>query len=180
MAQIRNAAQAEGPVLANDAGDAPAPDVADAVIHGEIRMIGWVAGFVTVALHDVRAEVGDGLGMVDPDGDVAVVLHQFVERTTSVAAGGREIAVGMQAVDMAALDQSADFLAVGFGRVPIGKLAGCHVEVDRVPNFQTDAGSHGGFLSGIEEAHQLEVSRRIGRLVEVAADGEQGGQEGEL
>lgn len=80
---------------------------------------------------------------------------------------------------MAALDQSADSLAVGFGRVPIGKLAGGHVEVDRVSDFQTDAGSHGGFLSGIEETHEFEVSLRIGSFIEITADGKQGGHGGE-
>ena len=80
---------------------------------------------------------------------------------------------------MTAVNQCTNFLAVGLGRIPIGKLAGCHIEIEGVPYFQTDAGSHGGFLSGVEKAHQLEVSRRVGRLIEVAADGEQGGQGGE-
>ena len=93
MAGIGDAAQAERTVLADDAGDAPAPDVANAVIHGEIRMIGWVAWFITVTFHDVGTEIGDGLGMIDPDGDLAVVLYQFVERAADVAASGREIAV---------------------------------------------------------------------------------------
>ncbi len=75
MGEIGDAAQAEGKVLADDAGDAATPDVADAIAHGEIRVVGRVARNVAHALHDVCTEVGDGLCVVDPDRDAAVVLH---------------------------------------------------------------------------------------------------------
>ncbi len=93
-----------------------------------------------------------------------------------MGAGGGEISKGMQTIDVAAVDERAEFFSVSLGRIPVGKLAGRHVEVEGVPHFQADTGTHGGFLRGVEEAHQLEVSRRVGRFIEVAADGEEGRQ----
>ena len=177
VSEIGDVAKTERKILADDTGDAAAPDVADAITHGEIGVVSRVAGNIAHTLHDVGTEVGDRLGMVDPDGDAAIVFDEFVERTTGMGAGGREVAEGMQAIDVAAVNESAEFLAFGLGCIPVGQLAGCHIEIERVANFQADARSHGGFLGGVEETHQLEIGRRIGRFIEVAADGESGGQE---
>lgn len=140
-------------------------------------MIGRVTGNISHPLHDIRTEVGDGLGVVDPDRNATVMFDQFVKRSPGMGAGGREITKGMQAIDMPATDEGAKLFAIGIGRIPIGKLARRHVEVEGISDFQADAWSHAGFLGGVEESHELEVSRRIGRFVKIAADGESGRQE---
>ena len=87
--------------------------------------------------------------------------------------GRRQIAVGMEAVDVAAPDQRADLFTFGLRGVPIREMPWSHVEVDRIANFKSHTRTHGGFLGRIKEANQLEIGCRVRRLIEIAADGKQ-------
>ena len=174
MPGIDNPPQAEGPVLSDDTGDAAPPDVFDPIGHGEVGMIGGVTGLVALPLHDIRPEVGDSLGVVDPDADPAVVFLQFLKGPRGVGPGGGEIPKGVETIDVATADQGADFLPVGFGGIPVGELAGSHVEIDCVPNLQAHSSSHGCLLRGVEKPHQFKIGFGIRGLIEVTANSNHG------
>ena len=91
--------EAKGLVLADDAGDAAAPNVLDAVLEGQVSVIGRMSRFVTVPAHDIGAEVGWCHGVIDPNLEMTIVFLKFLEGAGGMSAGRGQIAKGMEAVN---------------------------------------------------------------------------------
>ena len=119
MLPVGNAAQAQRPVLPDDTCHPAAPHVTDAMGKRQVRMIGGMTRFVAVAPHDVRPEIGGSDRMINPNGKAAVVALQFFQGASGMGAGGGQIAVGMEAVNVAALNQHPDFLPALLIGIPI-------------------------------------------------------------
>jgi len=117
--QVGDASEAQGQILPDHARHAAAPNVANAVGDREVSMIRRVAGIGAVPAHDPGIKICRGLGVVHPDAELAAVPFHLLQSASSVGTRRGQVSVGMEAIDVATLDQLPDFFQALVGCVPV-------------------------------------------------------------